>query len=276
MVDNLSDGRVALAFASGWQPNDFVLAPDRYEERREVLQRGIEQVRGLWRGEPLTRENPAGDAVEVRTLPRPVQPELPVWLTTAGDVESWKRAGQLGANVLTHLLGQSLEQVADKIRTYRDAHAKSGAAGRGTVTIMLHTLVGEDDAVVRELVREPMKRYLGSSVSLIKGFASSFPFRTLEGQRAVVEDFDLGALNDEEMDALLEHSFERYFQSSGLFGSVERCAAIVDELKGIDIDEIACLLDFGVDQQIVLDSLGLLDALRERAKIGRASCRERV
>jgi alkanesulfonate monooxygenase SsuD/methylene tetrahydromethanopterin reductase-like flavin-dependent oxidoreductase (luciferase family) len=28
IVDNLSNGRVDLAFGQGWNPNDFVLAPD--------------------------------------------------------------------------------------------------------------------------------------------------------------------------------------------------------------------------------------------------------
>ncbi len=36
VVDNLSQGRVDIAFASGWNPNDFVLNPDAYPHLREV------------------------------------------------------------------------------------------------------------------------------------------------------------------------------------------------------------------------------------------------
>ena len=74
-VDNLSGGRVGISFASGWQPNDFVLMPENYEDRKAILSRDIETVRKLWRGESLTLANPLGKEVEVRTLPRPVQPE---------------------------------------------------------------------------------------------------------------------------------------------------------------------------------------------------------
>src|SRR6185295_17743730 len=34
VVDNLSNGRVGLAFASGWHSIDFVLAPQNYADRK--------------------------------------------------------------------------------------------------------------------------------------------------------------------------------------------------------------------------------------------------
>ena len=40
---------------------------------------------------------------------------------------------------------------------------------------MLHTFVGDDDDEVREIVREPMKEYLRSSVDLIKDDAWALP-----------------------------------------------------------------------------------------------------
>lgn len=263
VVDNLSGGRVAIAFASGWQPNDFLLSPDAYRQRKELTTQGIEQVRALWRGEGLTRRNPMGEEVEVHTLPRPVQPELPVWITTAGDIETWRTAGVMGANVLTHLLGQTVDQVAEKVEAYRKARSQQGHDGSGTVTLMLHTLVGQSDEAVRETVRAPMKRYLASSVSLIKGFISSFPaFRKPEEGRPEAEEIDLSELSEEEMDAILEHSFERYFEASALFGSPARCLAMVDRLRAAGVDEIACLIDFGVEADVVLDSLALLDEVR--------------
>ena len=51
----------------------------------------------------------------MRILPRPLQPELPVWLTAAGSPETFRLAGEIGANVLTHLLGQTLDELAEKI-----------------------------------------------------------------------------------------------------------------------------------------------------------------
>ena len=52
---------------------------------------------------------------------------------------------------------------------------ENGHDGRGQVTLMLHTLVGDDIDEVREILREPMKVYLRSAVGLIKQAAWTFP-----------------------------------------------------------------------------------------------------
>ena len=61
-----------------------------------------------------------GGEVEVRIQPPPVQPELPVWITAAGNPETFRLAGKLGTHLLTHLLGQSVEKLTEKIALYRD------------------------------------------------------------------------------------------------------------------------------------------------------------
>ncbi len=81
VVDNLSHGRVGISFASGWQPNDFVFAPENYVNRKEVMRHGIETVRRLWRGERIRRRDGNGSEIEIGILPRPIQRELPIWVT---------------------------------------------------------------------------------------------------------------------------------------------------------------------------------------------------
>ena len=71
-----------------------------------------------------------GKPVAVRTLPRPVQAELPVWLTSAGSPATFERAGTLGVNVLTHLLGQSVEQLAENIGATARRGATPGTPAR--------------------------------------------------------------------------------------------------------------------------------------------------
>lgn len=271
IVDNLSDGRVGVSVASGWQPNDFVLMPQNYSRAKDLMFEGIEQVKQLWRGESVTFPGATEAPVTVTTLPRPVQPELPVWVTSAGNPETYIQAGRIGANVLTHLLGQSVEQLAPKIEAYRKARAEAGFdPDEGRVSLMLHTFVGEDDDTVRELVREPLKEYLGTSFSLLKEYAWSFPaFQRPEGETADagLVDEDFKNLSEEDLDAVLEFAFLRYYESSGLFGTPDRCRETVDTLKGIGVDEIACLIDFGVDTDTVLASLPVLDTIRQQSNV---------
>jgi natural product biosynthesis luciferase-like monooxygenase protein len=261
VVDFLSGGRVDLGVASGWFPNDFVLAPPgAYERRGEILYERIEEIRRLWRGGAIEAVNPLGDAVALHSMPRPVQAELPIWLTIAGNPATFRRAGALGANVLTHLLGQTVEMLAEKIAAYREAWASAGHRGRGTVSLMLHTFVGEDDAQVRERVRAPMLRYLGSSVSLVSNYVSSVPFFHHTGTAPAQAESRPG-----DVEAALEFSFERYYETASLLGTLEACLERVDQLKAIGVDEVACLIDFGARVEHVLEALPLLDELRQLA-----------
>lgn len=267
VVDNLSDGRVGLSFAAGWQPNDFIIRPESHKNNKQVMMEQIDIVKRLWRGEAVEFENPLGDKAQITTLPRPVQKELPIWFTTAGNPESYRQAGSMGVNVLTHLLGQSVEEVTEKIRIYREARKEAGLdPAAGKVTLMLHTFVGESDDEVRELVREPMKNYLRSAMKLVIDYAWSFPaFKRPGGADSKPEDINIKNLTQEETDTILDFAFDRYFETSGLFGTTETCALMVDRCKAADVDEIACLLDFGVATEKVMAGLPLLKQVKDEA-----------
>jgi natural product biosynthesis luciferase-like monooxygenase protein len=270
VVDNLSDGRVGLAFASGWMPEDFVLRPENAPpNNKAALLRDIEIVRKLWRGEAVSFEMAGGRQIPVVTQPRPVQAELPVWVTTAGNPDTYREAARLGAHVLTHLLGQSIDELAEKIVIYRDTLRECGRDPAAyTVTLMLHTLVGEDREQVRELAREPMKAYLRSAAALIKQYAWAFPaFKKPQGVSTPL-DIDLQSLDAEEMDAILEFAFLRYFEDSGLFGTVPDALARVDKLKAIGVNEIACLIDYGVASSTVMKALTPLADVVAQANAG--------
>jgi natural product biosynthesis luciferase-like monooxygenase protein/amino acid adenylation domain-containing protein len=254
VVDNLSSGRVGVSFASGWQPNDFVLAPQGYADRKEQMFRDVETVRALWRGESVTRTNGVGKEIQVRVLPRPVQAELPVWVTAGGSPDTFRKAGEAGARMLTHLLGQTVEELTEKIGTYRAAYRESGAQGEGHVTLMLHTFVGDDLEAVRRTVREPFRQYLASAADLIRPLAQA---------RGV--DLAAGPASQDDMDAILDHAFERYWQSAALMGTPDSCGDTVERLKEAGVDEIACLIDFIGDADVVLDALPQLDAVRRDA-----------
>lgn len=263
LVDNLSNGRVGVSFASGWQPNDFVIAPDNYERRKELMFEQIQSVRALWRGERIEATNPKGDKVLLGTFPHPVQPELPVWVTAAGSPDTFRQAGAIGANILTHMLGQSLADLENNIRAYREARLAAGHdPADGRVTVMVHTFVGEDTAQVRELVREPMQRYLRSAGSLVGSYADAWAaFK--RGAGHAVGASAIGELGEQEQQDLYDFAFERYFQSSGLLGSVEKCAGLVASLQRLGVDEIACLIDFGVAPQMVIEHLPYVCRLRD-------------
>ncbi|KIC34110.1 MupA/Atu3671 family FMN-dependent luciferase-like monooxygenase [Leisingera sp. ANG-S5] len=257
VIDNLTAGRAGIGFASGWQPDDFILRPENTPPaNKPALFETIETVRKLWRGEEVGFPRRDGGEHSVLTQPRPVSKELPVWVTTAGNPETWREAGAIGANVLTHLLGQSIEEVAGKIRIYHDALREAGHDPADfKVTLMLHSYLAQTREEARKVAREPMKDYLRSAAGLIKQYAWAFPaFKKPEGVKSPFE-MDLGSLSEEELEAILDFAFERYFEDSGLFGTIQDACQRVEQLKRIGVDEIACLIDYGIAPDVVLEGL---------------------
>ncbi|HEX8184892.1 MAG TPA: condensation domain-containing protein, partial [Blastocatellia bacterium] len=105
---------------------------------------------------------------------------------------------------------------------------------------------------VRELARIPFCNYLRSSVDLIANLARSL------GQ-------SLESFTEDDWDALLSQAFDRYFETSGLLGTPETCLKMIGRLKAIGVDEIGCLIDFGIDYERVIESLRLLNELRQES-----------
>jgi natural product biosynthesis luciferase-like monooxygenase protein len=252
VVDNLSGGRVGISFTSGWHAGDFAIRPQSYADRRAVLTDTIDTVRRLWRREEIELTDGAGDQVTVRTYPAPVQPTLPVWVTCSGNPETFRTAGTLGAGVLTHLLGQDLDDLAGKIATYRSVHAAEHDGRRGHVALMLHAFLGDDRETVKAAVREPFSAYLRSSIGLIARASGD-----------LLPGVDPDTLTPDDVEFLVERSFDRYFDTGGLFGTVEDAAAVIAAVRAAGVDEVACLVDFLGDTDAALDGLHYLNKLRE-------------
>ena len=270
VIDNLTNGRAGIAVASGWHPDDFVLRPENTPpHNKKAMFEAADQVRRLWRGEKVDFPTADGGSFGVITQPRPVSKELPIWVTTAGNPETWKEAGQLGANVLTHLLGQTVDEVEAKIKLYHSALREAGfdPASR-VVTMMLHSYVATDRETARAVARAPMKDYLRSAAALIKQYAWAFPaFKRPQGV-AKPMDIDIQSLAADEMDAILDFAFQRYFDESGLFGTVDDALARVEQLKRIGVGEVACLIDYGIAPDVVLAGLVPLAQVVARANLG--------
>jgi natural product biosynthesis luciferase-like monooxygenase protein len=254
VVDNLSKGRAGVSFTSGWMPNDFAFFPERYATKREEMFRGIEEVQQLWRGQAIPGRDGVGKEIELRIFPKPIQPELPIWLTCSGGPEMFEKAGELGCHVLTALLTQSLEEVTPKIQLYRDSLAKHGHDPRsGKVTMMMHTFIGEDADAVLQKVKAPLTKYLKSHLNLIETGAESLKLAV------DVRDQDPEKVRDQ----MAAFAFQRYYRTSSLIGTPASCMKMIERLKAIGVDEVACLIDFGVDVDSVLESLEHLAVLRD-------------
>src|SRR5579884_434236 len=257
LIDNLSHGRVGISFATGWHEHDYVIAPANYESRRELMFQNISVVRRLWAGEDVELTGVAGKKVSVKTLPRPIQKELPIWVTVASD-RTWQRAGEVGANVLT-AFSMSADELRQSIAAYRKARLENGHDPRtGIVSLMLHTYIGTDLDQVRAIVERPLKAYLQTYIN---------QFRPMAGE-SVVDP------SSPELQSLLDTVFEHYFEQNSLLGTPDKCAAIIEKIAAAGVNDLACLLDFGLDDATTMQGLRHLAELRHSMEPQLAAMKE--
>ncbi|GGU16642.1 MupA/Atu3671 family FMN-dependent luciferase-like monooxygenase [Streptomyces violascens] len=259
MVDGISGGRVAISVGSGWNVNDFVIAPEKYETRREQMIKDVGDIRTAWRTGHWTGPNPLGAETTLPVFPRPVQEDLSVWVTASRSEGTFREAGRLGCNILTHLENQDVESLSDKIALYRAARAEAGWEGPGKVTVMMHTYVADDAAEAREVGGGALRDYLLSAIDL-EALAVEAGGR-MSGNKQGREV--LSAVKAQRK--LAELGVNRYLSGNSLIGSVEECTETARRVRAAGVDEIACLVDFVADPELVLASLERVAAVRREA-----------
>ena len=208
-----------LSIASGWHPNDFVLAPEAYQNRHQIMKEQIIELKNLWEGGHITSKNGVGDNYQFTVHPKPIQKSLKVWITASGNIETFRYAGSIGANILTHLLGQSKEELSEKIASYHESLRLNGYDPKDhVVALMLHTFVCDNSDKAKEIVEEPFKNYLRNSIGLLE------PMARKEG---------LDTSNQHDIEAVVDMGFQRYYQANGLFGTPNECLDKIKEFKEI-------------------------------------------
>lgn len=124
----------------------------------------------------------------------------------------------------------------------------------GVVSLMLHTYIDKDGSQAVERVRPALTEYLKSFVSQHQSANqadTSDKVRTLQ------------ALGDDS-DDFVDMVFARYVGTSSLIGDVKQAESILSRFRAMGVDEVACLVDFGLEKARVLDSLQLLSGLIRR------------
>ncbi|MEM8778238.1 MAG: LLM class flavin-dependent oxidoreductase [Cyanobacteria bacterium P01_G01_bin.49] len=256
MVDNFSGGRVALAFASGWTMDDFVLSRESHTKRKETMWKGIETVQKLWEGQQVELKDATGKTFNVKTFPRPIQSKLPTWIVCQSS-STFIEAGKMGANILTSLLGGTLEQVAPQISLYRQSLKQNGYdPTTRKVAMMIHTFVGEDYDAVKEAAREPFYNYLKTHINLLESLAKDAGIKV-----------DLNQFTEADINSLLQFAYEGWLKGRTLIGSKTSCLQMIERLKQAGVDDVACLIDFNDNFEAVMASLPYLKALKDMCNL---------
>jgi alkanesulfonate monooxygenase SsuD/methylene tetrahydromethanopterin reductase-like flavin-dependent oxidoreductase (luciferase family) len=171
MLDALCDGRLDAGFARAFLPHEFARFGVSLDESRARFEEGVEQVRRLLEEEDVTAEGRFHSFRNVTSLPRPTQtPRPPIFIAALATRESFERAGAAGYGIMAiPMAGGAMRDLLD---AYREARARAGHEGPGTVMLAFHMLCHENQAAAEHLAREPLHRYLRSLVEAASAWTS--------------------------------------------------------------------------------------------------------
>lgn len=251
MLDNLTNGRVGLGCGSGWHPIDFITNKDAYENRRDILFEMIPQIQNLWSGKNLDTKDIFNNQISIKLYPEPVQKNLPIWIAISGNPDTWITAGKLGVNVLTGLSTQSIDELKNRISLYKTISKEyNHDIIQQKISIVLHTYITNDSEEIESLVKPSMIKYLNN-------FIDQQTIYTDESVKQFIE-----RLSKDDQKDIIEHAFKQYYVNRSLIGSPDKCLSLIKILSDIGVDEIICLVDFGLDFNKINNSINILNEIK--------------
>lgn len=139
-LDLVSQGRAEMVVGRGSFTESFPLFgldfndyDALFAEKLELLLKLRAEERVTWSGKfrPALRDQ--------AVYPRPLQPEIPIWLGVGGTPESFVRAGLLGLPLMVAVIGGETHRFRRAVDLYRAAGAQAGHAPE-KLKVGLHSL----------------------------------------------------------------------------------------------------------------------------------------
>ena len=116
---------------------------------------------------------------------------------------------------------------------------------------MVHTLIGRDPDHIRNLAAKA-----GPTCAAPSAWSCA------RSRRRCRPGLDPSTLPPRDLDFIINRSFGRLYEESGLFGTVDNAGGQPRRLAKRGVDELACLVDFGPPCDEVLASLPYLNEVR--------------
>lgn len=126
-LDVLSDGRLDLGVAPGWQAIEYQAQGLDFARRADLLDATLEACTTLWASSPATLPSSSG-GLEVWCEPRPVHAEgIPIWIAGSLHRRNVERIARYGSGWIP-IMGATLDDIRDGVARLRGALAEAGRA----------------------------------------------------------------------------------------------------------------------------------------------------
>jgi len=186
MVDAISNGRLEVGLARAFLPHEFARFGVSIDESLARFDEGLEQIRVLLEHEVASSAGKFHSFENITSLPRPTQkPRPPFWIAATTTKESFAKAGRLGHGLMC--IPMAGGQMAELIRSYREAWVAAGHPGRGRVMMAFHMFCAETREKAAAIAREPLNIYLKSIVNAASDWMSGVASKDYPNYQKMIE-----------------------------------------------------------------------------------------
>ncbi|MGG4147137.1 LLM class flavin-dependent oxidoreductase [Paenibacillus algorifonticola] len=150
-LDLVSDGRAEIIAGRGAFVESFPLFGYELSDYDELFSENLELFGELSRQDTVTWNGKHRPALRAAAIaPRPIQPQIPVWVGVGGSPQSAVRAGEFGLGMIMAILGGSPDRFKPLVDLYRETGIASGFdAASLKVGVTGHSYIAKDSQQAR-------------------------------------------------------------------------------------------------------------------------------
>lgn len=169
-VDQISRGRLDFGVGRSGFPRSYQGYGIPYGESRDRFQEALEILLKAWNDDRLNHQGKYYSFENLSVMPRPYQKPHPPIRIAATTMDTFPMVGQMGFPLVTGVRGFDIPEVAQNLKSYREAWQEAGHPGNGDVYLRIPIYVGETD---EEGINHPRESTMRSYHRMAENFSRS-------------------------------------------------------------------------------------------------------
>lgn len=217
MADQLTDGRLEVGVARGYQPYEFARFGLSFEQARERTDETLDVLLRALTQEGFSYEGRSFQIPETTIFPRPLQqPHPPIWLA-AHTRESFEIGARLGLKAITTNSGRPIDVLQEGWDSFLDVRRQYGIDGPAEFAVQQQMCLAPTDEEARAMMENV--RYAFRQVANLRGGTEqvvngrSYP-APVEGEPSLDEFFETRTLSGSP--ATVRDKIGRYQEVAGI------------------------------------------------------------
>ena len=170
-VDQISHGRLIYGIGRSGVVRTYQDYGLDYGESRERFAETLDILKKAWTEERFSHEGKYYRFQNVAVTPKPYQQPWPELRMAAATPETFPRIGRMGLPIFVAVRQGPFVQLAERIKSYRQAYGEAGHPGRGKVFLRVPAYVAETRERARAEARDSIMSFFAYQAELGREFS---------------------------------------------------------------------------------------------------------